>query len=244
VPIYLLHRFQVQAVGKLVGGQYYNYRIRGDAQPDARPVAVARQQQAIDALLAMLDPDVLVLPQSLVDAIPPRVPNNPKSRETFAGATGINFDAIAPARSAVALTLQVLLDPVRAARLERSGAPGFGAVTSGLLAASWYAKEHAGTEAAIQRQTSMQVLYGLIGLAFDVTADTDVRATALAAVQELDTTLAKRSSRDAIMRAHFAFARSEISRLQNDPAAVETLEPATVPPGSPIGSYSEQAGLR
>jgi len=243
VPIYLLHRFQIQAVGKLVGGQYYNYRIRGDGQADARPVAVARQQQAIDALLATLDPDVLVLPQSLVDAIPPRVPNNPKSRETFSGATGVSFDAIAPARSAVALTLQVLLDPVRAARLERSGAPGFGAVTDGLLAASWYAKERVGTEAAIQRQTNMQVLYGLLALAFDVSADTDVRATSLAAVQELDTSLAKRSSRDTTMRAHFAFARSEISRLQDDPAAVESLEPATVPPGSPIGSYSE-AGLR
>jgi len=243
VPIYLLHRFQLQAVGKLVGGQYFNYRIRGDAQADARPVAVARQQQAIDALLATLDPDVLVLPQSLVDAIPPRVPGNPKSRETFASATGTGFDAIAPAHSAVALTLQVLLDPVRATRLERSGAPGFGAVTGGLLAASWYAEARAGIEAAIQRQTNMQVLYGLLGLAFDAGADTDVRATSLATVQELDAWLAKRSPRDATMRAHFAFARSEISRLQDDPAGLEALAPAIVPPGSPIGSYAEQAGL-
>ena len=239
VPIYLLHRFQVQAVGKLVGGQYFNYRIRGDAQADAHPVAVARQQQAIDALLATLDPDILVLPQSLVEVITPRVPNNPRSREAFSGATGINFDAIAPARSAVALTLQVLLDRPRAARLARSGAPGFDAVTNGLLGASWYSEERAGTEAAIQRQTSMQVLYGLIGLAFDVSADTDVRATSLAAVQELDTWLGKRSPRVATMRAHFAFARNEISRLQDNPAALETLELATVPPGSPIGSDSE-----
>jgi hypothetical protein len=85
----------------------------------------------------------------------------------------------------------------------------------------------------------MQVLYGLIGLAFDVSADMDVRATSLAAVQELDTWLAKRSPRDAATRAHFAFARNEISRLQDDPAALEILEPVTVPPGSPIGSYSE-----
>ena len=239
VPIYLLHRFQIKAVGKLVGGQYFNYRLRGDAQADARPVAVARQQQAIDALLGTLDPAALRLPQSLADAITPRVPNNPKSRETFAGVTGVNFDAIAPARSAVALTLHVLLNPERAARLERSGAPGFKAITSGLLGASWYAEGSDGIEAAIRRQTNMQVLYGLLGLAFDVNAGTDVRALSFAAVQELDTWLAKQSPRDTTVRAHFAFAQHEISRLQNDPAGIETLIPATVPPGSPIGSFSE-----
>lgn len=235
VPIYLLHRFQIQAVGKLVGGQYFNYQLRGDAQADARPVPVARQQQAIDALLATLDPAVLRLPQKLVDLILPRVPNDPRTRETFSGATGTTFDAIAPARSAVALTLTVLLDPARAARLERAGAPGFGAVTRGLLEASWYAEDPDGTEAAIQRQTNMQVLYGLLALAFDSGADTQVRAMSLAAVQELESWLAKRSPRDAQMRAHFAFARHEISRLQEDPAAIEALAPAVVPPGSPIG---------
>lgn len=243
VPIYLLHRFQIQAVGKLVGGQYFTYRLRGDAQENARPVPVARQQQAIDALLATLDPGVLVLPQNLVEAITPRVPNDPKDRETFAGATGINFDAIAPARSAVALTLQVLLDSTRAARLERAGAPGFDAVTGGLLEASWYAKPRGGTEAAIQRQTNMLVLYGLLGLAFDANADADVRATALAAVGELDSWLGKRSPRDTSLQAHYSFARSEIARLQDDPGAIESLRPATAPPGSPIGSFGDQASF-
>ena len=237
VPIYLLHRFQIRAVGKLVGGRYFNYRLRGDAQDDARPVAVARQQQAIEALLATLDPAVLRLPQSLADAIVPRVPNDPKSIETFASATGGTFDAIAPARSAVALTLQVLLDPARAARLERSGAPGFGAVTGGLLGASWYAESRDGTGASIQRQTNMQVLYGLLGLAFNANADTQVRATSLAAVLNLEAWLAKQSPRDAEMQAHFAFAMHEIARLRADPAAIEILVPAVVPPGSPIGSF-------
>ncbi len=246
VPIYLFHRFQIQAVGKLIGGQFFNYRIRGDAQADARPVSVARQQQAIDALLATIDPAILKLPQGLADAIPPRVPNNPKTRETFTGATGINFDSLAPARSAVALTLRVLLDPARAARLERSGAPGFTAITGGLLDASWYADAAKGNVAAnIQRQTSMQVLYGLLGLAFDPNADMQVRALSLAAVQELDKWLDKQSPRgDPAMRAHYAFARHEIARLQDDPAAIETLVPTPVPPGSPIGSFSEQAGLQ
>jgi hypothetical protein len=235
VPIYLLHRFQIQAVGKLIGGQYFNYRLRADSQADARPVAMARQQQAIDALLATLDPTVLSLPQSLVDTITPRVPNNPKSRETFAGTTGMNFDAIAPARSSVALTLQVLLDPHRAARLERAGSIGFDTIAQGLLNASWYAEPAKGMEAAIQRQTNMQVLYGLLGLAFDESADTDVRAQAYASVSELQAWLSRRGPGDRALRAQFRFAEREIQRLMDDPDAIKALAPATVPPGSPIG---------
>jgi hypothetical protein len=239
VPIYLLHRFQIEAVGKLVGGQYFNYQLRGDAQEGVRPVSAARQQQAIDALLATLDPAALRLPQRLVDLITPRVPNNPKSRETFTGVTGINFDPVEPARSAVALTLRVLLDPTRAARLERAGTPGFDAVIRGLLDATWYADSSTGMNAIIARQANMQVLYALLGLASNASADNDVRARSLSAVQDLDSWLAKRSPRDSAMRAHYRFARYEIDRLQNDPEALETLVPATLPPGSPIGSYPE-----
>ncbi len=236
VPIYLLHRFQIEAVGKLIGGQYFNYRLRGDAQDDARPVPVARQQQAIDALLATLDPVLLQLPEALAAAITPRVPNNPKSRETFSGATGINFDALAPAKASVALTLRILLEPTRAARLARGGAPGFETVTRGLLEASWYADPSRGVAAAIQRQTNLQVLYGLLGLAYDAQADAEVRAEALAAVNDLERWLTRRNSRNRELAAHFAFAREEIRRLREDPAAIEKLVPATPPPGSPIGS--------
>jgi hypothetical protein len=239
VPIYLLHRFQIEAVGKLIGGRYFAYRLRGDAQEEARPVPVARQQQAIEALLATLDPALLRLPQSLLDTIEPRVPNDPRSRETFAGATGINFDPLAPARASVSLTLEVVLDRRRAARLVRSPAPGFEAVTRGLLAASWYADPAAGMDAALQRQTNLQVLYGLLGLALDVEAAGDARALAFSAVTELERWLAKRSPRDAMLNAHYAFARHEIRRLLDDPAAIDSLVPVTAPPGSPIGALSD-----
>ncbi|MGI9261320.1 MAG: hypothetical protein ACR2QR_04755, partial [Woeseiaceae bacterium] len=205
----------------------------------ARPVAVARQQQAIDALLATLDPAVLQLPQELVDTITPRVPNAPKSREAFSGATGINFDAIAPARSAVALTLQVLLNPSRAARLERAGSIGFESIAQGLLNASWYAEPSRGKEAAIQRQTNMQVLYGLLGLAFNQNADGDVRARAYASVIELKDWLARRGPNDRALRAQFRFAEHEIRRLLESPDEIAALVPAIVPPGSPIGSTSQ-----
>lgn len=237
VPIYLLHRFQIEAVGKLIGGQYFNYNLRGDGQSPQRPVAAGRQQQAIDALIATLDPQLLVLPDDLVSLISPRPPNNPKSRETFSGATGIIFDAKSPAASSVAMTLNVLLEPSRAARLIQTGTPGLSAVTSALLDATWHEKLSRGTQGAIQRQTNMQVLYALLRLAFDPAADGEVRAIALDAITGLNTWLSRQSSKNAVLRAHYRFAQFEIDRLRSDPSQLELVTPVTIPPGSPIGSY-------
>ena len=237
VPIYLLHRFQIEAVGKLVGGQYFTYNLRGDGQELPTAVDAARQQLAIDALLATLDPAMLRLPDDLLAQITPRPPNNGKSRETFTGSTGIIFDAKSPAASSVAMTLAVLLEPSRAARLAQSGAPGFMTVTSGLLDASWYRKSSGGMTGTIQRQTNMQILYALLGLAFNAGADGEVRAIALDAVDTLDDWLDDRSPKNALLRAHYGFARFEIERLLDDPTLLQLIAPVTIPPGGPIGSF-------
>ena len=168
--------------------------------------------------------------------ISPRPPNNPKSRETFGGNTGILFDPLSPAASSVAMSLAVLLEPSRATRLAQAGAPGLVAVTEGLLNVSWYSKPAGGTTGLIQRQTNVQVLHALLGLAFDPRAGVEARAIALDAVNGLDSWLARQSPRDSVLKAHYRFARFEIQRLQADPAQIERLKPVVVPPGSPIGS--------
>ena len=240
VPIYLLHRFQIEAVGKLIGGQHYNYNLRGDGQDLPRPVAESRQQDAIEALLQTLDPESLKLPDDLLSLIAPRPPGNQKSRETFNGATGVVFDAKAPAASAVAMTLSVLLEPSRAARMSQNEAPGFSVVTAGLMSASWRRKPAAGAVGAIQRQTNRLVLHALFRLAFDPGADGDVRAIALASITDLSDWLARQSPKSDAWRAHYRFARFEIDRLLADPSQIDALQPVTIPPGSPIGSIESR----
>jgi hypothetical protein len=237
VPIYLLHRFQIEAVAKLIGGEYFAYNLRGDGQ--SLPVAVtsARQQQAIDALIATLDPEMLSLSDELIATITPRPPNNSKSRETFSGKTGIIFDPKSPAAASVAMTLRVLLEPSRAARLAQSGDPGLTAVTDALLDASWYRKTAGGREATIERQTNLQVLYALLALAFNANADAEVRALALHAVSTLERWLSRQSTKSPLWRAHYDFARFEIQRLKSNPAELLSVVPVVIPPGSPIGSY-------
>ncbi|MEM7433259.1 MAG: zinc-dependent metalloprotease [Pseudomonadota bacterium] len=231
VPIYLLHRFQIQAVGKLIGGEYYHYNLRGDGQAMGEPVSAARQSQAIDALLATLSAEVLALPDSIDRLIPPRPPGHSKDRETFTGSTGTGFDQLAPAASATALTLDVLLNPQRAARMQRSDGPGFERVVDQLIELGWSSNQ----DDALQQQTAMIVLHRLMALAADMSASADVRAIALAAVNDLDAQLAAAQS-FGNTPPHYDLARWQIAQMRANPASIEALPAVVVPPGSPIGS--------
>jgi len=243
VPLYLLHRFQLIAVGKLVGGEEYTYAMRGDGQVPVTPVSADRQRAAIAALIGTLSPDTLRMPAHIPKLIPPRPPEHPKSRETFPGTTGKVFEQYGAAGSAAALTLEVLLEPSRAARLVATSArnplsPGFGEVTDDLLRATWFAAHRSGVDAELQRIANDQALDGLMRLATNPEADGQVRAIALAAIDRLDGWLAQQAGRelDSSWQAHHGFARFRIGRMRDDPSSVEQIVPVAVPPGEPIGT--------
>lgn len=69
VPIYLFHRYQIDATAKLVGGVDFAYPASGDGREASRPVAPERQRAAIDALLAAVTPAALDLDDPLLDLL-------------------------------------------------------------------------------------------------------------------------------------------------------------------------------
>jgi hypothetical protein len=240
VPLYLLHRHQLIAVGKFVGGHEFNYAMRGDGQTTSSPVPADRQRDAIAALINTLSPAVLRVPENVLQLIPPRPPGNPKSRETFPTSTGKIFEPIGAAQSAVSLTLEVLLDPSRAARMIASSArnvtaPGFDELTDDLLRASWYASQQSGIDSELQRTTNNLVLERLMLLAINKSADAQVRAIALDAVNRLDDWLSQRANNESGWRAHYAFGRYQIEQMRTDPASLQETAPVETPPGEPIG---------
>lgn len=243
VPIYLLHRFQLHAVGKFIGGDYFNYAMRGDGQAPTQPVAAAKQRAAMSALLQTLDPAMLRLSPELLATLPPRPPGYSKTRETFPGHTGPMFDPAGPAVSAAALTLEVLLHPARAARMNAAHAidndmPGFEELLRSLVASTWLNSRASGQDAAIQRVVNMQVLDSLLRLAVNAAADDQVRALARDSAITLDQWLAPRVSSeiDVAWRAHYREARARINWLSSDPDRIQQLPSVVVPPGSPIGA--------
>jgi len=142
VPMYLYHRYQVMAVAKSIGGLDYSFNLRGiqDQQKALEVVPAAQQRKSIHAVLSTLSPDILALPELLLQMIPPRPPENPTGRENFYRRTSPAFDALAPAEAAAEIVMNLLLQPERAQRMIEYHAldadnPGFDELATSLLAA-------------------------------------------------------------------------------------------------------------
>jgi hypothetical protein len=120
-PIYLLHRYQLDAVAKLIGGVNYEYESKGDYS-DAKGVKVISAKQQKEALAAMLNTlqgDFLSIPESLVQLITPKAYGESRNRESFKGRTGHTFDPISAAESAAGYSLNLLLKAERLNRISQ-----------------------------------------------------------------------------------------------------------------------------
>lgn len=118
VPLYLRHRYQIEATAKLLGGETYEYAVRGEDSPQlSERVSPSRQVAALDALLSTIRPSALALPEAVRERIPPRPPGHPNNRELFEGRTDPTFDPYAPAEVAASMVLEALTVPERALRL-------------------------------------------------------------------------------------------------------------------------------
>ncbi len=231
VPLYFLHRYQTEAASKSLGGLDYTYAVRGDGQLTTRIVSPAEQRRALRALLQTIDPATLTIPESILKLIPPRPPGYPRTHETFPSHTGVTFDPVAGAEAAADLTVSLILNSQRAARLvqyhaENAANPGLEEVIQTLLAATWHAKPRTGLEAEVAKTVNYVVLTRLIGLAVDDTATPQVRSIATASVERLKPAVSD------------AFALDLIARFERNPKDMVLPKLAEAPPGQPIGEDS------
>ncbi|MGH9740856.1 MAG: zinc-dependent metalloprotease [Candidatus Acidiferrum sp.] len=242
-PIYMLHRYQVEAARTLVGGMDYTFALRGDGEVPTKIVAPAEQRRALASVLATLKPDVLALPEPLLKVIPPRPPEYPRGRELFKIHTSPAFDALAPAESAAQQTLQFLFNPERDARLVEFHArdaanPGLEEVFDAVLKASWKAPHAKGYDGEIANTVDNVVLYDLMVLSANPRASDEVRAVASFKLHELKDWLntSAKASPAISDKAHIFFAASQIALFEKDPKQLDLTPPVEPPDGPPIGS--------
>ncbi|HXL21256.1 MAG TPA: zinc-dependent metalloprotease [Candidatus Dormibacteraeota bacterium] len=248
VPIYLLHRYQVEAASKVVGGMDYTIALRGDNQLPTQIVAPAEQRRALAAVLATLKPEALALPEALLRIIPPRPVEYDRGREHFKIRTSPAFDALAPAEAAAQHTLQFLFNPERAARLVEFHArdaqnPGLGEVLDAVVAATWRLPRDGGYSGEIARVVDNAVLFDLMTLAANPRASEQVRAIAAFKLEEVRAWLvadATAAANEPAERAHRFFAAAQIAQFQKDPKQLDLTPPAEPPDGPPIGSGDDE----
>jgi len=246
VPIYLYHRYQVDAAAKLVGGYGFSYKAKGDALPDAAAVSDLRQRQALAALLETLDPAALSLPAALLDQLTPAPGGggvHAAGVDLFDGDADPQFDLVAAAQSAAAITLRALLHPARAARLVEArrrdpAALGFAETLSAIDRIVFEAPARP-EETAIVHAVQGRFVSELIDLSLDAGAATAMRAASEAQLRtiadRLQPSFFNASPADSRHHARWLRARIE-AHLERPAMASAAAAPAPeIPQGSPIG---------
>lgn len=243
VPIYMYHRYQVEAAAKVIGGEDYTFSVKGKGDRNPQIVAPEEQRRALNAVLDTLKPENLAVPESLLRLIPPRPIGYPRTREDFRIRTQPVFDALAPAEAIADHVSGFLFNQERAARLVQFHArdarnPGLSEVIDRILAATWKAPAADGYAGEIQHTVNMVVLTDLMSLAANERAANQVRAIASWKIDQLKTWLntQRRLTADENQRAFLYYSAEQIRRFQEDPKKMNLTAPQQPPDGQPIGA--------
>ena len=250
LPLYLHHRYQLQAAVKSLGGVYYTYAVKTAAGPSPARVQeivpAAQQRKALAAVLDTIKVEELAIPARILDLIPPTAFGyGGGTSEFFNGRTEPMFDPIAAATIAADLTVSGLLEPHRAARLIEFHArdasnPDFKAVVDALINSTWKAAlSKSAYHQAIARAVQSLTATRLMELAANGDASPQARAVATESLRELSASL-KLAGPAGINAAHRRATQEDIERFLARPDATrKQTAPLPTPAGDPIGSKSQ-----
>lgn len=234
VPVYNYHRYQSEAVSKLIGGINYSYNVRGDKQVQPTVIPAATQQKALQAVLKSLSPDILTIPNKIVQMIPPRPPMYYGVGETFPKRTGMSFDPLAAAEALAHFQLSFLFNAERANRLVQlkamNGTPGWDDVLDATINAIWKAPAEKGLAREVQKQTQQMVLTWLLALSKNEQANYAVQSICFNRLDALKKYATTQLNNPAD-KAHFSYV---IERI-NNPKEIALPQHKEIPPGAPIG---------
>jgi hypothetical protein len=241
VPVYLLHRYQLEAVARLLGGVTYAYSEAADRQAGTRTVAAERQRAALNRLVASLEAEQLALPANVLDLVTPPGNEYSRTREYFGTASGPMFDPFAVVGAAAAQTTTFLFAPERLNRLAWQhardvGSPGVAEVLEATFHGTWQRKSiDAGLPAgeAVQAAANWVVLDALLATLETGKLHAQVAAGVRDSLQGWQTWLADNAGRSS-QTANRKQAAALIGKYLADPKSVVLRKLPPIPPGAPI----------
>lgn len=240
VPMYFLHRYQIEAASKLVGGYHYTYKTKGDQLPYPQVVSGDLQQVAIQSLVNTLRTDFLEIPENLQQLLSPKVPGYGRTRESFKSNTGPTFDPVAAAETAAEMTLKMIFNPARIERviqqnLKDPRLPGWSQLMNAIYSETWNKAYPSGLNKGIKMAVEKRVMYHLMNLAASSSATEAVKALAFLELSDLTASLDRKPSRDPMVKAHYQHAKRVYEQFLEEPDDFKIPEAQDPPDGSPIG---------
>jgi hypothetical protein len=238
VPAYLFHRYQLEAVTKMVGGMYYTYALKGDGQIVTKALSKDEQLRALNAVIDCIDPKFLSISETIVKLIPPRPAGYEYHRELFNRRTGLAFDPLAAAESAADFPLSFLFNTERLGRMVqyKTETDGLGAdeMMNILITKLWKAPRQKGFDELIQLQNEQLMLTYLLSVSVDDKASFAVKSVAQKALNEIKS-FAEAQLKTPIDDTYKAHLLLTIERMKAPEKAKPSTEHKEMPPGSPIG---------
>lgn len=237
VPIYLYHRYQTAAAGKLIGGMSFNYGLKGDGNPSAEIVAAERQRDALDAVLKTIEPNMLDLKDETLALLGPSLTSYSiadSDRELFDRTAYPAFDVSTAADTAAAMTFDVLLNPKRVARLVEFNRRdddqlGFTELMR-TIESSVMKPAGRGRTAEIAKTVQARYVFSLMDLS-NSDVSPGIKARTDAELRRLQNSLSASGS------GHGKWLTTRIEEHLNKPAPSmpEVTDSKPLPPGGPIG---------
>ncbi|PZR35182.1 zinc-dependent metalloprotease [Caulobacter segnis] len=243
-PIYIFHRYQVDATAKLVGGVDFTYAAEGDGREASKPVPAGRQAAAIDALLKTLDPAALDLSDKTLDLLTvgqSQSTDHAYEIETFGD--GPVFDLPAASEVAADLVWGALFAPARLNRLVEAkrrdpAQPGLEGLLDRAFAAVAFDGKASGREAELARRVRQRMVVNLGQSLGDKTLASTAGALIRARLEEWGEGLKLPATASAADRAQ-ARRLAEIVDDDSGEALAALVEGGkgrvAIPPGPPIG---------
>ncbi len=233
VPVYLMHRYQIEAVSKIIGGVDYNYAVKGFDNPVNKAISEPVQNAAMQVLLNTLSPEALSIPKSALDVLLPSAKGYKRNRESFDSQTSMVFDPLLSAEALSNFVLTFMLHPDRLARINQqdiSLSDYLEAIQNRLFDMS---QRTDGNKSQLLMIPQKLYVIHLIKLAQDTKIDKQI--SAMAHLKLSDIMGVRKNTDTADWKAHNMYLEKMIKTLNTQPELVVIPGIAEMPPGSPIG---------
>jgi hypothetical protein len=238
VPLYFMHRYQIEAAVKSVAGIDYHHATKGDGGKPASTLPKAEQLAALNVLLKSISPEELAIPKTQLKLFPPRS-DWTKNRENFKGNTGIAFDALSATNMNASFTLTLILHPQRVSRLYQQKVLdneqlGIEETLDRILATSFYQSMPSDSYyRSIQENTNYIVLDRLMSLSQSNQVLAQIKSIVNSKLKEVQSSLIKSK-----VKTDFNMGCQQlITDHFKNPKAIQPLVIPDLPMGSPIGSF-------
>ena len=238
VPIYLLHRYQSEAVVKLIGGVDYDYAVKGNIKYEINMVEKNKQREALTNFIELLTPEKLKFPNKLKKLLFPKAFGSKVTRENFLTQTGVTFDFIGAANTLSDNLLKLLLNSERVSRLiQQTGFDvsqlSFEEVLENLFAISFKKRYSDNHYKQINEVVKHNILKNIFSLGQNPKVYSEAKAIIFSKLESLDNFLA--GQEDLIYSNYY---RSEIQKYFDNPGDFKPKLINRMPDGSPIGIFS------